>query len=390
MTEVGYIALLVPVALVGYAYIGYPVLLKLLTWVRRRELRQEAPDAWPSITIAVAMYNEEEQAQGLVESLLALDYPPERRQILIVSDGSTDRTDEIVAGYADRGVELLRLEERSGKTAAENAAAARIRGEIVVNTDASIRIRPDALKSLIAAFSDPEVGLASGRDMSVSRMDDEANVGESGYVGYEMWIRDLETAVYGIVGASGCFYAIRTPLHRIPVPGALSRDFAAALKCEEHGKRAVSVRDAVCAVPRTASLHHEYRRKVRTISRGIQTLCYKRPLLNPLRHPTFAWMLFSHKVSRWAVPWAGVVGVVGLMLLAFGRAWAFVVLLLVVGGAILGMFGWILDRHVKLTPILQLSAYVLMGNVAAMHATTRALRGERDSVWEPTRRQSTV
>ena len=112
---------------------------------------------------------------------------------------------------------------QGGKTAAENAAQGHLKGEIVVNTDASVRIKPDALKPLLAVFRDPAIGVASGRDVSVARMDDTANVGESGYVGYEMWIRRLETQVDGIVGASGCFYAIRSDLHRTLVPEALSR-----------------------------------------------------------------------------------------------------------------------------------------------------------------------
>src|SRR5439155_25391253 len=103
---------------------------------------------------------------------------------------------------ADRGVELLRLPERRGKTAAENAARAHLRGTIIVNTDASVRIALQALKTLVAAFADPTVGVASGRDVSVARVGAEANAGESTYVGYEMWVRDLETRVSGIVGAS--------------------------------------------------------------------------------------------------------------------------------------------------------------------------------------------
>src|SRR5207249_1884865 len=129
----------------------------------------------------------------------------------------------------DRGVELLRLPERRGKTAAENAARAHLRGTIIVNTDASVRIALQALKPLVAAFADPTVGVASGRDVSVARVGAEANAGESTYVGYEMWVRDLETRVSGIVGASGCLYAIRAELHRQLVPEDLSRDFGAAL-----------------------------------------------------------------------------------------------------------------------------------------------------------------
>src|SRR5690606_27509349 len=110
---------------------------------------------------------------------------------LVVSDASDDGTDVIVRSYADRGIELLRMPVRGGKSAAENAARPMLRGDIIVNTDASIRIDPNALKPLIGQFSDPRVGLASGRDVSVTRVDGELNVGESTYVGYEMWIRSL-------------------------------------------------------------------------------------------------------------------------------------------------------------------------------------------------------
>src|SRR5690606_9975516 len=144
-------------------------------------------------------------------------------------------------------------------------------------------IRPDALKRLVEQFTDPTVGLASGRDISVSRLDDDTNLGESGYVGYEMGIRRLETRLSGIVGASGCFYAIRAHLHRVPLPTALSRDFASAMITREHGYRAVSVDDATCLVPRSGSLGREYRRKVRTMTRGMRTLWFKRHLMNPMR-----------------------------------------------------------------------------------------------------------
>lgn len=382
------IGLVVAAGCIGaYAYAGYPLLLRMATRGRRPRIASEDPELWPSISIVVAMYNEEEQARGLIESLLALEYPEERRQILVVSDGSTDRTEEIVGGFANRGVELLCLPERGGKTAAENAAASRIRGEIVVNTDASTRISPGALKPLIATFSDSRVGLASGRDVSVSRTDRPANVGESGYVGYEMWVRDLETALRGIVGASGCFYAIRAELHRVPEPPHLSRDFAAALKCEEAGLRAVSVREATCLVPRTTSLKREYRRKVRTFTRGMETLLYRRKLLDPFRDPVYAWMLFSHKVVRWAVPWAAALGAIGLVFLAVQFDWALALLALGLVGLILGGLGWALGDGRRLPKIVEIPAFALAGNVAAIHALIRVLKGQRDAVWEPTRRK---
>ena len=154
--------------LLSYVYFAYPALLWVLGRFRNRVVRRDLQrEDWPFVSITVPAYNEETQIEDLIRSLLALDYPADRIQRLIVSDASSDRTDEIVRRYADQGVELLRMSKRGGKTRAENAAAEHLRGKIVVNTDASIRIAPGSLKALVAAFADPAVGLASGRDISV-------------------------------------------------------------------------------------------------------------------------------------------------------------------------------------------------------------------------------
>ena len=389
MAELGIMLLGVGTGLFVYTYALYPGLLRVLSVGKVCPGLLADPQVWPTISLTLPAYNEEHQIAETLESLLSLDYPRDRLQILVVSDASTDRTDDIVRAYGDRGVELLRLPERRGKGAAETAATPHLTGEIVVNTDASIRIVPDALKPLVRQFSNREVGLASGRDISVAPGIENGNKGESKYVGYEMAIRDLETRVGSIVGASGCFYAIRHHLHRIPLPTSLSRDFAAALHCYERGYRAVSVPEAVCFVPRAVSLRREYRRKVRTITRGLQTLLFKRNLMNPFRYGLFAWMLFSHKVCRWLVPWAGVAALVGLALMALSMSWARVALLLAGVGVLMGSVGWLASERRDLPWILELPAFGLIGNVAAMRAVLRVITGKEDALWEPTRRAST-
>jgi cellulose synthase/poly-beta-1,6-N-acetylglucosamine synthase-like glycosyltransferase len=383
-------------ALVTYTYMGYPLLLRGVAALRpgRTPAWSDNPDyevEWPFITITVPAYNEEAQIRETLESLLALDYPPQRRQIVVVSDASTDRTDDIVREYAGRGVELVSMPQRMGKTAAENAARKHLRGEIVVNTDASIRITPEALKPLIARFRDPEVGLASGRDISIGTQVAESNVGESGYVGFEMWVRSLETRVQAIVGASGCFYAIRAPLHHgNVVPDGLCRDFAAALVTREHGYRAVSVDEAVCLVPRAPSLRGEYRRKVRTIARGLRTILHKRDLLNPLRHGLFAWMLLSHKLCRWLVPWALLAALGAIALLSLTEPWARLILVVALGGLALAGLGWVWPAGRPLPRFLALATYAVAGNWAVIQAWVRVGVGGVDAVWEPTRRHAGV
>lgn len=370
-----------------YTYVGYPLLLRLVALLRgeQRPVSESLPDGWPRVSITLPAYNEEHQIGQTLDSLLALDYPEDRRQIVVVSDASTDRTDDIVRSYSNRGVVLVRQPVRRGKTAAEHLAAQHLTGDIVINTDASIRIHRHSLQRIVAPFSDPRVGLASGRDVSVGSAEEDANQGEAGYVGYEMWIRDLETRVEGIVGASGCFYAIRRPIHELPLPPSLSRDFAAALNTREMGFRAVSVPTATCSVPRTTSLHHEYRRKVRTMARGMETLIHKRALLNPLRQGIFSWMLFSHKVCRWLVPWAGLLGLLGLAGLSRTRPWSLTTLAAALLVTTLAGVGWILDgRHLPRS--LSALSFALMGNVAALAAALRTLMGDREPTWEPTRR----
>jgi cellulose synthase/poly-beta-1,6-N-acetylglucosamine synthase-like glycosyltransferase len=376
----------------GYTFAGYPLVLRVLDALRRSgrsgDREDRTTDPLPSITITVPAYNEEAQIAGLIENLLQLDYPRDRMQILIVSDASTDGTDAIVQGYAHRGVELIRSNVRKGKTGIENLARTHARAEIVVNTDASIRLHPDSVRRLVHALSDPAVGVASGRDVSVARHGDDANVGESGYVGFEMWVRSVETRVHGIVGASGCLYAIRRELHQRALPEMLSRDFAAALTAREAGFRAVSVDGAICFVPRTTSVKAEYRRKVRTIARGMATLTFMRKLLNPSRYGLFAWMLWSHKICRWALPWVLALAAIATLILA--RDFMIARVAAALGGIVLllAMVGWYWPDPSRTPRIAAMPAFFLASNVAAMAAFLRFVRGRRDPVWEPTRRET--
>jgi cellulose synthase/poly-beta-1,6-N-acetylglucosamine synthase-like glycosyltransferase len=374
--------LLVPVGMALYAYAIYPLLLRV---VGNDSPTPVSGEQLPMVSIVIPAYNEERQIAGAIEALIAQDYPADRRQILILSDASSDRTDEIVRGFASHGVELLRMPQRSGKTAAENASTALLRGTIVVNTDASIRFHPSAVRHLVEPMRDPSVGVVSGRDVSVSAVA-AVNRTEAGYVDYEMWVRGLETRAGGIVGASGSGYAIRSELHRIPVRADLSRDFSSALTAHRHGYRAVSADDALCTVPRTASLRREYRRKVRTIARGMDTLYYNRDLLDVTKHGLFALKLLSHKVCRWAVPLTVIPAAIAILVLAAQNWVALAAATLgVVGIALTAIaFRWPEDR--AMPKAIAAPAFTLAANMAVVHAFYRFWIGHEDHIWEPTRR----
>ncbi|HXL07591.1 MAG TPA: glycosyltransferase [Gemmatimonadales bacterium] len=387
MTAICVWLLVIALAFAAYTYVGYPLLLGLTGLFRRGRPPAALPAEWPAISIVLPVYNEEAVVRQTLDNLLQLEYPADRRQILVLSDASTDRTDAIVREYAGRGVELLRLPRRGGKTAAENAALPLLRGDIIVTTDASARPERGALKALIASFADPTVGVASGHYVSVARVDGHANHGESWYVGYDMWVRQLETRVAGIPGAAGCFHAVRAPIHLRVLPEEISRDFAAALLAREQGLRTVSVEGAVCTVPRVPSLRKEYRRKVRTIVRGWHTLHFKRALLNPFRHGLFAWILASHKVCRWVIPHVALPALVALVCLAQTFWWARWGAGLAATAGLCAALAWWWPEDRRLPKVVALPAYLVVGNVAALSASVRAIKGERTPVWEPTRRE---
>ena len=388
MSIIAYALIALPIALAVYAYVVYPLILNGMAKSPGSPQVSVGVEP-PLVTIVIPAYNEERQIAGAIEAALAQEYPAARRQILVLSDASTDATDEIVKSYADRGVELLRMPNRMGKTAAENFSASTIRGEIVVNTDSSVRLHRGAVRHLVAALADPTVGVASTVDVSISNQK-SANQAEAGYVGYEMRVRALETNSGGIIGASGSGYAIRSKLHRLPVRADLSRDFSAALTAQRHGYRAVSVPEAICFVPRTGSLRVEYRRKVRTISRGMETLSFNRDLLDFTDYGSFAWKLLSHKVCRWLIPIAAVVALVGLFMLARTHAAAGMILgvgvILLVAANVFSR--WPDER--QLPSSAAAIAGVLTGNLAVVHALWRFFHGHDDHVWEPTRRPVAV
>lgn len=382
-------------AVVGYSYAAYPLLLLAASRWRGRAspVRAESPAQWPRISITLPAYNAARTIRPVLESLVRVDYPADRRQVLVVSDGSTDGTDDIVREFASQGVELLRVEGRLGKTEVENRAFGSLTGDIVVNTDSSVTVRPDAIKHLVSALEDPSVGVASGRDVSVASVGATGDGGEAAYVGYEMWVRDLETGAAGIVGSSGCLYAIRASLHRRQLPGHLSRDFSSALWARLNGQRAVSVRDAICFVPRASDPRVEYRRKIRTMARGIQTLFHHGELLDPRRHGLFAWQLWSHKLVRWMVPWALLLGALSTVAAApvVAVAWpslatiAYTLGGAVVAGLAVAALGWWWPGG-KPPRLVAMAAYLVAGTVAGLTAWKRALTGQRAPVWEPTPR----
>ena len=303
-----WILLLVSVLVLAYVVVGYPLLLRLIVAVRGpRHVRQE--DITPTVSFVISAYNEAAVIRAKLENALAIDYPPDRREIVVISDCSEDGTDGIVAEFAGRGVRLLRQTERRGKTAGLNRSLPLLTGDIVVFSDANAMYEPDALRKLTRNFADAEVGYVTGEARYMVTGQAVADEGERAYWDYEMDLKRLETRIGSMVGGDGAIYAIRRPLWKT-LPEDAINDFLNPLQIVEAGWRGVYEPEAICYEETSGAFKSEYKRRVRIVSRSWRAVFQARGVLNPFRVGLFSWCLISHKVMRWN---AGLFAAVGAM-----------------------------------------------------------------------------
>jgi cellulose synthase/poly-beta-1,6-N-acetylglucosamine synthase-like glycosyltransferase len=364
-------------ALLLYVYFGYPLALALLRRLRRQPGAVDE-DSLPSVSLIIPVYNEARVIDDKIRNTLALSYPAEKMQIIVVSDASTDGTNDIVSSHAGRGVELQVMPERTGKGAALNRGLQSAVNDIIVFSDASIMLDPEALREIVRPFGDGGIGCVSGEDYI------PGGGGEGFYGRYELMIRNLESAVGSIVGASGCFYAQRRGLCS-PFKQGMAPDFLSVLETIEQGYRAVTAPRARGEMRSVAEQGGEYRRKVRTMLRGITTLMHYRRLLNPVLHGLFAFELISHKLLRWL---AGrvIIAQRGPHLVLAGSPFFYWLLLLQIVFYGLAICGWLAPGGLARITIFRIPCFFCMVNLAGLAAFARFFKGEKQEIWEPSKR----
>lgn len=366
---------------VVYAYFGYAILLALIAKIRARKIQYSAIDAEPPyrVTVLIPAYNEAAVIKDKLINTLDLDYPADKLEIVVVSDGSSDGTDDIVKEFTkDQPVSFYRVEDRKGKANALNTGLNHAKGDIIVFSDSSIMLEKNALIEITRAFADPDVGCVSGEDII------PGGGGEGLYGRYELYLRNLESRVGSIVGASGSFYAQRNHLC-LPFVEGLAPDFLSVLNTVEKDYRAISetsARGTMSAVDDTGA---EFRRKVRTLLRGMSTLWDKRNLLNPARFGMFAFVLFSHKLMRWLVPFLLLAMLVSNLFLLDSGFYVFV-FLCQLGFYVLAYFAWKNIANLNKQIIGKIALYFTVVNVAILQAWVLFIKGARQEIWEPSKR----
>ena len=375
------------VAALGYTYVGYPLVLEVVSRLRTRPVRRR--DAEPSVSIIITAYNEERDLAAKLENTLALDYPQDKLEIIVASDCSNDRTDEIAAAFAARGVRLHRQVERRGKTAAQNAAVEIARGEITLFSDATTLYRPDVLRVMMPDFADPEVGCVAGRLVYVDPTASTVGAGAQSYWGYETFLKERESRIVSLIGVSGCLYAVRRAAY-VPLYEEACSDFIIATKMVEQGLRAVYEPGAVCTEETNRRVDKELRMRVRVIAQTLTDLWRHRAMMNPWRSGFYAVQLISHKVMRYLAPLFLLACLGSSATLAPRSTFYLVLFVAQLAFYTLALVAWMLERAGIHNRLLAMPQYFVLANLASLIGFYKFARGERYASWEPIRETATT
>ena len=369
--------------LVVYVYAAYPLLLLLLSRMGVRRPVRADDNHEPSVTLVISVFNEISVIKEKLENSLAISYPRDKLQILVVSDASDDGTDECVREFESEGVVLHRMDERGGKTLGLNAALERASGDIVVFSDANAMYRENTIASLARNFADADVGAVIGESTYVAA-DADADRSESAYWRYEIALKRLETDLGSVVGGDGAIYAIRRHLYRAMPADALS-DFVNPLQIVEQGFRCIYEPAAVSEENAAGSFGKEFKRKVRIVNRAWRAMLRMRALLNPIRFGRFALQFLTHKVLRWLVPFAMLIAFATNAILALNSGFYAVLFGIQCAFYVLAGLGALMSKGSGTSALFYVPYYFCLVNLASAKGIFEAYQGKTYTTWSTAR-----
>jgi cellulose synthase/poly-beta-1,6-N-acetylglucosamine synthase-like glycosyltransferase len=367
--------------LIFYTYAGYSLFILLLSLFINRPIKKK--EVYPRVTFLITAYNEEHSIAAKLKNTLHLDYPGEKLEVIVASDGSTDSTDTVVKQFHDQGVILNRVEGRVGKTETQNQTVAKATGDIIIFSDATTSYKEDAIRKIVRNYADPQVGAVSGRYEYINPTGAAVGLGTVLFWKYENLIKRLQTRIQTITGCCGCIYSVRRDLYE-PLPRDIISDLVEPLKILEKGFRISFEPEAVAYEETTETSKEEFGMRVRVISRGMNGLWYMRNLFNPFKYGFISFQLFSHKVLRWMIPFMLPLLLMSNFLLVgklfYNLCFIIQVLFYLGAGA-----GYLLDRSGKKAKLLALPLYYCVVNAASITAFFRTVTGKKSIVWETVR-----
>jgi poly-beta-1,6-N-acetyl-D-glucosamine synthase len=378
------------ILIVFYAYVGYGVLLFILVKIKGLFVKPKVfpQNFTPDITLMVAAFNEQDYIRDKIENSLSLDYPSDKIQYLFVTDGSDDKTPEIVREY--KQIQLLHQPQRQGKIMAVERAMPEVTGEIVIFTDANTLLNKDALRNIVRHFANSKVGVVSGEKRILNRNTEEAaGAGEGFYWKYESKLKKWDDELYSVMGAAGELFAIRTSLFE-PIPkDSLIEDFYMSFKIIQKGYKIAYEPDAYALEEPSASVQEELKRKIRIAAGGIQSIVRLKELLNPFRYGVITFQYISHRVLRWTLaPLAlPLIFFLNMLLLSQGLFYKMFFIGQIVF-YLLALAGYRLEKKQIRLKILFIPYYFCMMNYAVFAGFKRYMKGSQSVLWEKAARRT--
>jgi cellulose synthase/poly-beta-1,6-N-acetylglucosamine synthase-like glycosyltransferase len=380
--------------IVFYTYLGYGILLWLIIRIKRLVKGRPTPtpmptdDELPTMTLMICAYNEQDVVVEKMQNTRALDYPKDKFRVMWVTDGSNDRTNELLAAYPE--VDIVYSPERRGKTAALKHGLREIKTQYVAFTDANTMINSGAMKEIARLFMDKTVGCVSGEKRVAARKAGEmAAEGEGLYWRYESTLKKWDSELYSTMGAAGELYAMDPTLCRDVPDNALLDDFMMSMYVVDEGHRIAYAPDAYALEYGSADIHEESKRKRRIAAGGLQSIWWLRKMLNPFRQPLVAFQYISHRVLRWSVtPIAMVLLlIINAVLVAMGAGWFFTIMLILqLLFYLAALLGYILSEHGHRNKLLYTAYYFVFMNLNVFRGMAYLKSHSNSGTWEKAKR----
>jgi len=367
-----------------YVYFGYPILIlflsKLLPKPFAKFSEEELQDGslLPAISIFIPAYNEEPVIEKKIRNTLDLDYPKDKIEIIVASDGSDDKTVEIANLYSDK-IQLMAYDVREGKTGLINKTIPKLKGEIIIFSDASAMLAVNALKELISPFKDPKIGSVSGLYILRDATSTSRAEGEGFYWHYETFLKTNESTFYSILGAHGALYALRKSLFRALPPKAINDDYILPMYGVQQKRRAVYEPNAIAVEEGTTSVLGEMKRRIRISVGNFQQLFLLRKLLNPFRG-RIAFEFLSHKFLR---SFSFLLMIILFISNIFIPTTGFrIFFLLQIFFYLLGLSGVIFFKNKRMSLLITVPSYLVIINYAAFIGLFKYIFNTQKVTWE--------
>ncbi|MGL1889136.1 MAG: glycosyltransferase family 2 protein [Reichenbachiella sp.] len=374
------------IGLILYTYVGYGIVLYFLVKTRGSKINpivfQEDKSELPALTHIIAAFNEEDYIEEKIENALALDYPPEKNIVWVVTDGSDDSTPDLVKRFEN--VRLFHQDERMGKINAVNRVMPLVKTPVVVYSDANTILNQESLKNITRHYKDENVGCVSGEKRVRQEGSDEASsAGEGMYWKYESFLKKFDYHLYSVVGAAGELFSIRTSLFEEINRDTLIEDFFLSLSIAQKGYKIAYEPEAYALENSSDSVKEESKRKIRIAAGGHQAISRLLPLLNIFKYGWLSFQYISHRVLRWTVtPLALLVALVSNILLFNTHVIYQALLIAQIGFYALSYLGYVFQKRKIKVKALFVPFYFTFMNVSVFQGFVRFIRGKQSVVWE--------